>query len=720
MAFNFDHTNSGELTIKGSYSAFTGQFIFPKVTGSNTATFLTIGAANIDGISDLQSCLDLLTNAVDIKTASTLNAGFASGNALYVGSDGYVNIENLPDSVCNNVYVVNSTGQLLLLNQAKKGSIGITTNNYGTYILTGSLFNNINNWVGLLNPDNCVDSVNGATGTVVIKASGLNAAYFGSNIECSLDYLNTGFISTGSLDSIYEKCSDFDTCLADYSTTSWLSNELSSYPTTGETTGCLGNYTNNAATGSLFGSYVLCSSIGDAACSYHNVGTGAGSILCVNEFGFIDDVVIPTYGLTETFIVSSYAELATLNTADVGDVAFDTVNHINYILNSDLDWVALAAEEGSVLLVNNHAGDAESLVTLNTTDICDSWYGGDYSVTCIIKETNLSINYVITDSPYETSGSFIETRSGYALISEFDSIAATKSVTGHGHAISDVTDLQSCLNDYSPFEKSNLINLGESYSYQLSQDSSANACVSLILGNEGKSTNSCSVVQSAGMFAEYGDAQFSTIVGKKYVSNGTWNDIISVEMAENSAAVIRASVISRTCDAFTLEGSIVEQDGSVVLEGDFSKNIYFTGSASNDVRVCVGATNFALQTIGNGYWAAAMEMTYVKPTGGASLYGSYWSGVVENSWYDVPNNWFVDSSLVGHASYLPRDIDNVILIGSNAPHVDMDDAAWVQPNSIDSTRISDPDGVLFFSENGAIFDGTIYGKVVFSGNASFV
>jgi hypothetical protein len=57
--------------------------------------------------------------------------------------------------------------------------------------------------------------------------------------------------------------------------------------------------------------------------------------------------------------------------------------------------------------------------------------------------------------------------------------------------------------------------------------------------------------------------------------------------------------------------------------------------------------------------------------------------------------------------------------GSVAAVVDLDNANWIQPSSIDTTSVSDSKGICFTSASNAVFSGTVYGNASFGGNASF-
>ena len=314
----------------------------------------------------------------------------------------------------------------------------------------------------------------------------------------------------------------------------------------------------------------------------------------------------------------------------------------------------------------------------------------------------------------------VSDRDGYVLTSVFDNIASGKSVTGHCHNTSDITDLDTCLASISAFREANQINLAKSYSYKLADSSSTNSCGSLILGNEGKAKNNYSIVQSAGKFAENGDAQFSSVVGKVQPADTNWTSIITVDMDTNSIALFNAEFVSRNCDAFRLEGAVVREDGSASIPEELSKTIYHTGTTAGDVRVCSAASSFSLQVKGQSYWMSTLEMVSTKSSGvAADGIGLYWNNEVGSDWFNVGANWFTENTLSTQATSLPSGSSDVFMNGSVAAVVDLDDVDWVQPNSIDTTSVTDSKGIVFTSASSGVFNGVIYGNASFSGNASF-
>jgi hypothetical protein len=116
-----------------------------------------------------------------------------------------------------------------------------------------------------------------------------------------------------------------------------------------------------------------------------------------------------------------------------------------------------------------------------------------------------------------------------------------------------------------------------------------------------------------------------------------------------------------------------------------------------------------------------IEMVSVKSTGVGAPdgIGLYWNNVNGSDWFNVGQNWFTDNGLSAQATSLPSGSSNVYMNGSVAAVVDLDDANWVQPNSIDTTAVTDAKGICFTSASNAVFSGTVYGNASFGGSASF-
>jgi hypothetical protein len=237
------------------------------------------------------------------------------------------------------------------------------------------------------------------------------------------------------------------------------------------------------------------------------------------------------------------------------------------------------------------------------------------------------------------------------------------------------------------------------------------------LGDGGKAKHNYSLVQSAGKFAEFGDAQYESLVGKVNVVDGNWNNIIQVQMDTNSIALLNAGFVSRDGDAFALQGAVVREAGSASVPEEPAKSIYASGDAGNDVRISANSSGFSLQVKGQSYWTSNLEMVSTKMSGmaGPDGIGLYWQGLDDSNWFNVGGNWFTENTFTDNATSLPSGASNVQMVGSVVPVVNLDCASWVQPNSIDTTAITSPDGICFVSTGAAVFSGQIYGNAEFFG-----
>lgn len=103
-----------------------------------------------------------------------------------------------------------------------------------------------------------------------------------------------------------------------------------------------------------------------------NVGTSAGDVPILNSNGKLDDNVIPSLAIGDTFEVGNQAQMLALH-AQKGDIAIRSDESKTYILGGDGDpnslanWKLLKTPTGALLSVNGKTG----AVTLGTTDIAE-------------------------------------------------------------------------------------------------------------------------------------------------------------------------------------------------------------------------------------------------------------------------------------------------------------------------------------------------------------
>jgi hypothetical protein len=95
--------------------------------------------------------------------------------------------------------------------------------------------------------------------------------------------------------------------------------------------------------------------------------------------------------------------------------------------------------------------------------------------------------------------------------------------------------------------------------------------------------------------------------------------------------------------------------------------------------------------------------------------GAYYYSASSNNWYSV-SNWWGDSAHTQQATTLPLSSTNVVIVnGSVAPLVSLDNGSWVQPASINSGSV----GITFTSQNFGNVTCSISGEATFEGNSTY-
>lgn len=178
MAFNIDHSTSGDILICGNHIGQTGTVIFPKTTLLE-ANILTAYKFDCYAISGLSDALDSKLDTSCAGTALFANIGIECGNIPPIGVGDKLPESTIPTSIINNFYVVNDFSEIVLLNDAKQGDFVTVTNDEETYVLNGQ-FSNANDWVKLADPGNlitsfCVSNIY-YTGDACIAATGVRLA----------------------------------------------------------------------------------------------------------------------------------------------------------------------------------------------------------------------------------------------------------------------------------------------------------------------------------------------------------------------------------------------------------------------------------------------------------------------------------------------------------------------------------------------------------------
>jgi hypothetical protein len=741
MAFILDHTASGDLTLVGSHSASTGGYSFPKPTGQNHDLILMAACEfGIDAIHNLQSELDTKVNISDVGSAIYKNADNSANNLAVVGNDGLFNESVIPASILNTVFVVSSSSDLTLLSSAKKGDTATTTanNQLCTYILTGTFSNSLD-WVPLVNEAIKIQTVNGYSGVVSLSGHDIDLSsgfYSGSSIDEAVADLQANKVSYQCLtgDPVYTTNTYFETLIANYSTSDSYNAALTGcYKTTGDVSSYLEDYTLTCDLDSVhLDDYVPRTETGTVAAL--NVGSTSGTILEVLGGDVISTNVLNNIAYTDTFTISAESQLTGLSSAEAGDIAIDLTNEKTYILTGQSanayqnlsEWKEFVDQEGIVYTVNGLSPDGNRDVTFSSSDVYLHSQTGS-TITSKIESIESSIGSL--ESTYKTSGSLTGDRANYTLESTFNDIAATKSVTGHGHAMSDVSGLVACAALMTAFLQGDLVSLNQSYSYKLDPNSANTSTNSLMLGKESKAIVNHEIAHAAGKDSIVGDVQSSQLVGKVQSSGHTWTSLITYPVDSNSLSFIKAEVVGQSFTntgkfvSLTVEGALARNGSTAEVVGEVAKVIHARTNDHYDVRFIGSSEDVVVQVRANGNdvlnWVgkSTLMKLEVDSSGVSPTIGAYYSGVSGSSyWYDL-NNWFTNQALSSQATQLPNASTCVELFGAVAPLVDLDNGSWVQPYSIDSTQIGDAYGICFTSSISGVFSGIVYGDASFFGNS---
>lgn len=95
----------------------------------------------------------------------------------------------------------------------------------------------------------------------------------------------------------------------------------------------------------------------------------------------------------------------------------------------------------------------------------------------------------------------------------------------------------------------------------------------------------------------------------------------------------------------------------------------------------------------------------------------YWySSSTNSSWFNV-DHWYTDSNHIYSSLNLPNQLNDIVLLGSNGPLVDLDNYSWIEPNSISGVTAA----VILSSNFERIFSLDITNvSAVFLGNSQHV
>jgi hypothetical protein len=83
----------------------------------------------------------------------------------------------------------------------------------------------------------------------------------------------------------------------------------------------------------------------------------------------------------------------------------------------------------------------------------------------------------------------------------------------------------------------------------------------------------------------------------------------------------------------------------------------------------------------------------------------YWNAVVDQDWFNL-SNWYLDTSRQQSSPILPSFNNNVVLLGSVKPRINLDDTRWVSPSSINLGNL----GIILSSVLHKNFTSRVFGS----------
>jgi hypothetical protein len=632
MAINIDHTNSAIITLRGPSNASvndTINFVFPN-TQSSSASLLLSGEADISAISGLVSALGQKVEKSVTGSAATRNYGTAAGEVPILDADGKLEGVLIPSIAIRDTYQVGTLADATSLSNACIGDLAIATGDQKNYILcsaAASGYQTQSNWKEIKFQEQTVCCVNNLDGAVTLDGSNVylsagSANYNGQSIDAAVEdlyvdkadksclnlYATTGYV-TDCL-ALYPTCTVVDQCLANYETCCNFSTTLTNYIYSCDVTTCL--------TG-----YVLRTETGSAAAL--DIGTSAGNVVVVQGDGKICYSVLPTLAITDTFLIDASGDLLGLTSAEQGDIAIVTgAVKANYILRGDTysqaeDWAQLATTFGAITGVNGlTAVDGNVNVGVADIDVASTstiYDGG----TLLAALTGLDARITATEGDYLTESEASALLADYVLTGTATGIFNTKSDNGHGHAISDVTGLGSCLNAITTF----YTGAGAYAATQNASNPLMNEAIgdySVALGYGAKAVQDYEVAQAAGWFSTVGDAQVSKIPAKASTTSTSLEVVASVEMEASSNIMFSATIIGRGASsnyaAFKVEGAAQKSAGGTVsILNATSVNTFEDNAGAYTANAYVyGSTGIAFKVEGDAgmKWVSDVNVVKVK------------------------------------------------------------------------------------------------------------
>jgi hypothetical protein len=298
------------------------------------------------------------------------------------------------------------------------------------------------------------------------------------------------------------------------------------------------------------------------------------------------------------------------------------------------------------------------------------------------------------------------------------------------------------------FYYTNNINGQCSYSYANHSGSVSQVCNSFIFGSNGVAKlNYChgetgsqpspdgaihsQIVHSMCPFLSDGDAQNTTFLSKATIFDNTLKCLTYGTVSENTVVygsfdVIGKSFSNTECyGVFKVKASLFRGTGNDISTGYFNSSAIVSCNLNQNLTLYVsGSVNNAdwglyINNASGIQWLTRASMLEISATGAEAVntIATYWKRTADSGWFNL-SNWFSDQYNTTALSY-PIASTNVIMSGDCAAYTSMDCNLWVRPNSIDTTRVTDPKGICLYSNAGVAFSTNVYGNVTLYGNAVF-
>lgn len=311
-----------------------------------------------------------------------------------------------------------------------------------------------------------------------------------------------------------------------------------------------------------------------------------------------------------------------------------------------------------------------------------------------------------------------------------------------------LSGLNQCLSGFQgKFYYTNDINNNCSYSYAISNESVSQVYNSFIFGSNGVAKcNYChgltgngangegminaQIVHSTCAFLSNGDAQNTIFLSKARIPNNNFNCLIHGTVCENTIIYGDFDIIGKNFSAtesygvFKVKASLYRGTGNCISTGYFNLNTVVSCNLNQNFAISVTGSNSAdwslfVNNASGMQWLTRASILEVFATGiePVNTIATYWKCTASSGWFNL-SNWFSDQYVTTALSY-PVSSTNTIMSGSCAAFVDIDCNLWVQPNSIDTTRITDAAGICLYSNTSKIFSGNIFGNASLYGNIIF-